>query len=276
MIDQLFRSTLKRITPAPVQRWWRSRNAPQPERHEPSVQRVTGGPLIDRQLFVDPSRPAFRDMLTGGYDDFMWPIVPAIIDGEVILDIGAHIGFHALAFAAMRPTAKVIAFEPNPVNLQRLHQNLSLDPELASRVQVVGAALGDTEGTFTFNASGNVDDQTSSGGYLDTVTPPLEPAIYERSHFTSFQVEVQRLDHLALKDAWGRVAFIKLDVEGAEHLVLRGAVELLERDKPVLCIEVHSVNCMLETQAVLAPLGYSVRMLKEDRPSRAHVLCHPL
>jgi FkbM family methyltransferase len=146
--------------------------------------------------------------------------------------------------------------------------------DLASRVQVVGAALGDTEGSFTFNASGNVDDQTSSGGYLDTVSPPLEAAIYERSHFNSFQVTVHRLDDLVVKHGWGRVAFIKLDVEGAEQLVLRGAVELLKRDRPVLCIEVHSVNCMLETHAVLAPLGYTIRMLKEDRPSRAHVICH--
>ncbi|MBK7102956.1 MAG: FkbM family methyltransferase [Flavobacteriales bacterium] len=47
----------------------------------------------------------------------------------------------------------------------------------------------------------------------------------------------------------------KIDVEGAEHLVLSGARETLIRDRPLLLIEIHSVVCMLQVLALLHPLG---------------------
>jgi len=81
-----------------------------------------------------------------------------------------------------------------------------------------------------------------------------------------------RLDDLAQGGGWGRVAFMKIDVEGAEHLVLEGATEVLRRDRPLLCMEIHSVACMARVAAILQQLGYSIELLKEDRPSRAHIL----
>lgn len=188
------------------------------------------------------------------------------------MDIGAHIGYDTLAFASMYPERKVIAFEPNPVNLERIEANLSLNPELAGRIQVMGVALADSNGDLAFQTSDKVDDETSSGGHLGSIRPPLEEHIYAMAGFKETVVPVRRLDDIAREQAWGRIGLMKIDVEGAEHLVLEGAREILGRDHPVLCIEVHSIGCMLAVDAILGPLGYGITLLHEHRPGRAHII----
>lgn len=216
--------------------------------------------------------PSYRDMLSGAYDAYMFDAMPSgPLHGKILLDIGAHIGYHALAFAAMHPQARIVAFEPNPVNVERARLNFSLSPSLAPQVQLMELALSNANGTVMMNGSSNVEDQTSSGSYIDGASKPLDDSIYRKSGFRSFQVACRRLDELAAEQAWKDVAVMKIDVEGAEHLVLQGARQILERDRPLLLIEVHSVVCMLEVLRVLAPLGYSTELLHEDRPSRCFI-----
>ncbi len=62
------------------------------------------------------------------------------------------------------------------------------------------------------------------------------------------------------------------DVEGAEHLVLKGGLETLTRERPLLLMEIHSVVCMLSVLELLHPLGYSARLLHEDRPGRCFIM----
>lgn len=237
------------------------------------VHEVTGGPLKGARLLLDLSTSAYRAMGDGSYDDFVWPALPdaSSVDG-LILDIGAHVGYDGLALARLHPGRDVFAFEPNPVNLVRIEANLALNPDLAKQVHVIPVALADRTGELAFHTSDQVDDETSSGGHLGVVRPPLEPQVYARAGFKETKVPVRRLDDIAGDRKWGRVALIKIDVEGAEHLVLQGAQELLRRDRPFLCVEVHSVVCMLALSDLLHPLGYRVSMLKEDRPSRAYII----
>lgn len=241
---------------------------------KPAVHELQGGPLKGARLLVDTSKPAFGEMVSGTFDGPIWPALPAPPVDGLVLDIGAHIGYHALAFASTYPAAHVVAFEPNPANLERLRANLALNPALAARIGVEECALGDTNGTLQFSASDNVDDETSSGGYLHGITPPLDQAVYDRSGFRTTTVQVRRLDDLAREQHWGRVALMKIDVEGAEHLVLKGAEELLRRDRPCLCIEVHSVACMLAVDQILLPLGYTIRLLEGHSAGRAHIVAH--
>lgn len=238
----------------------------------PAVHLVQGGPLQGGRLLVDPSRAAFREMVAGTFDGPIWQALPqAPLDG-MVLDIGAHVGYHALALAATYPTAHVTAFEPNPANLIRLRANLELNLALAQRVAVVELALGDSNGALLFSSSDNVDDETSSGGYLHGVTPPLEPEKYARSGFRTTTVQVRRLDDFVVERGWGRVALMKIDVEGAEHLVLRGAEGILRDHRPFLCIEVHSVACMHAVDQLLMPMGYQIRLLEGHSAGRAHIV----
>ncbi len=236
---------------------------------------VLSGPLQGARLLLDITRPAFLEMRNGDYDAFVWSTIPPLRQEGVVLDIGAHVGYTTLAFAAIYPDRKVIAFEPNPINLERFRQNLALNPALGERVSVHEVALSDNDGEAVFHSSGSVDDETSSGGHLDGITPPLDAQVYARAGFRSFTVPLRRLDDMAQAAGWGRVALMKLDVEGAEHLVLAGGSAVLERSRPVLSIEVHSVACMLALGGILRPLGYELRLVQEHRPSRAHIVAIP-
>ncbi|MCB9165611.1 MAG: FkbM family methyltransferase [Flavobacteriales bacterium] len=236
-----------------------------------AVHTVAGGPLKGRRITVDAHRPAFREMVEGSYDPYIWEVVPKELPAGVILDVGAHIGYHSMAFAALYPGCEVIAFEPNPANLERLQAMLELEPELAERIKVLPIALSDSAGEMEFEASTNVDDQTSSGGYLGSVKPPLETAVYERAGFTTSKVLCERLDDLVEREGWRAVHLMKIDVEGAEALVLQGARGLLQRDHPHLLIEIHSAARMMEVMKLLQPMGYAIDLLHEDRPGRCFI-----
>lgn len=220
---------------------------------------------------VAADMPSYRDMLSGEYDRYLFDALFGIDRAGMMLDVGAHIGYHALSFAALHPEARVVAFEPNPVNIERARKNFELAPHLAPRIELMELALSNLNGRVTMNGSSNVEDQTSSGSYIDGASKPLDASIYKKARFQPFEVECRRLDDLAIEKGWTKVAVMKIDVEGAEHLVLQGAQRLLERDHPLLLIEVHSVVCMMEVLRVISPMRYVVKLLHEDRASRCFI-----
>lgn len=264
------------LLPPVVSLAWRrlrpSAAVPTSEQQRAAEHRVVRGPLSGRTLYVAAGMPAFKEMLDGVYDEYLFNALPkSIAQGSMILDVGAHIGYHALSFAALYPHGQVIAFEPNPANVERAERNLALSTDLAARIRLLSIALSDASGTIGMNGSSNVEDQTSSGSYIEGASKPLEGAVYAKAGFRDFPVKARALDGLATEEGWPPVAVMKIDVEGAEHLVLAGAMKTLERDHPLLLMEVHSVLCMLKVCELLHPLGYRVRVLHEDRASRCFI-----
>ena len=153
--------------------------------------------------------------------DRHWHVRP----GETVLDVGAAFGSYALPALAMG--ARVVAFSPAEYDTRLLRANLALNPELAARCLVVRDGLHERDGWFDpdhsiFAASRPVDtDQHETGQWL----------------------RVRSLDSwLAERPGIGRVDYVKMDVEGAELGVLRGAREMLQRDWPRLLIECHSFH----------------------------------
>lgn len=239
----------------------------------PGVHEVQGGPARGLRLLVNDRAPAFREMIAGTYDRFLWDAVDALpTPPRMVLDVGAHIGYHTLAFAHRFPQAQVVAFEPNPVNAERLQAQLPLNPGVAGRITVRTSALADAAGTMALHASTNIEDQTSSGGHLASVRPVLEPDVYRRAGFTDLTVPVERLDDVVRAAEWPHIDLIKIDVEGAEHLVLQGGRDTLRGHRPVLLIEVHSVACMLHVGELLHDLHYRIRLLQEDSARRAFII----
>lgn len=239
---------------------------------------VRGGPAKGLRMFVNDRAPAFRQMIEGSYDAFLHEAIASDAPPAIVLDVGAHIGYHALAFAARFPAAQVVAMEPNPVNVARIQAQLRLEPALATRITVLPLALADENGDTVMRASAQIEDQTSSGGYLGSVRPGLPEADYARAGFRDINVKVRRLDDLVTEHGWQGIGLVKIDVEGAEHLVLRGAVEMLRRDHPLLLVEIHSVACMLHVQELLHPMGYRAELLHEEDARRAFILAryHPV
>lgn len=140
-----------------------------------------------------------------------------LVAGDLFIDIGAHIGWYTTIASSLVQEGKVIAFEPYPENASSLKENLRLNHCL--NVQVVETALGEESGTTTI---------ASSGGDSGSVTA-LPWAQEGRS-----EVPITTLDDVDLNTGIGPAALVKMDVEGWEGHVIRGATKTLSRAKRVL------------------------------------------
>jgi FkbM family methyltransferase len=136
---------------------------------------------------------AWREMVAGTFDAFLHAELQARrkLAGTVCWDVGAHFGYHSLAFAAQG--AQVVAFEPNAHNAVRLRGNLARNPNLAARIRLRPEALSDREGTLEFVQSADLDE-TSSGSHLAAATAPSGEAVYE--NFERVAVPCARADAL--------------------------------------------------------------------------------
>lgn len=140
----------------------------------------------------------------------------------LFIDVG---GYHG-EFASMLLETGVLTggtvFEPNPDNLAVIRERFGAD----TAVEVVGAACGDREGSARMFCSG----PAYTGSVLPYANPGDEPV-------NEFEVPIKRLDdHLAESDL-GRVGFIKIDTQGHDLQVLRGATGILEQSRPWLLTE---------------------------------------
>lgn len=178
--------------------------------------------------------------------------------GDVFFDVGAATGFHTLIGARLvGPTGRVVAFEPTRENIATLRHNLNLNS--SENVDVLTVALADKAGTAVMVPEST--DEVSIVMKLVTNGSADENA-----------VDVTTLD--ALLDA-GRVpipTLIKIDVEGVEIEVLKGATELIGAHHPTLLIEVH--ERWEELKAVLEAAGYRYRALEGIDPAVADQAVH--
>ncbi len=147
----------------------------------------------------------------------------------LLLDVGANVGLVALPMALyMAPAGgRVVAIEPVPANLQRLHDSARLN---GLSLEIEGVALGDKVGSIPVTRETGLGASSGNAVVGDNAVGTGDTTI----------VELTTLDHLAAERAWGRVDTMKVDVEGYEVPFLRGAAALLARDRPVIVGEFNS------------------------------------
>ncbi len=231
---------------------------------------IQAGPAAGTQLLVPAGPKAFwSEMLAGTYDAFIYEALgKRNLRDAICWDIGAHIGYHSLTFASLG--ANVLAFEPNPHNVERLRAHLERNPTLARNIRPMVMAVSDRDGEVAFVQSGDMMGE-SSGSHMAAALAPLAPANYANCERTV--VSAVRMDSLiALGERAPEV--IKIDIEGAEFLALQGASRLLAEKKPLLLIEVHHILLMFQLQQLLSQCGYSVHLLDEQNasPSRCFIM----
>jgi FkbM family methyltransferase len=152
---------------------------------------------------------------------------------QVILDIGANIGLYSLGARLVNPRARLLAFEPNPVNVAQLRRNLAVNDLLD--VEVHPVALGATAAELPFYVL--ADDRpldASNIGSADFIRK-----VYPDVEVKELRVPVVALDEVLRAERVVKVDLIKLDVEFYEHQVLRGASKMLARDRPLVMCELH-------------------------------------
>jgi len=185
--------------------------------------RLVCGPrvLIDQpQEFIQS-----EILLHGIYEPEVAAAILAVIHpGDLFLDVGANIGIHSLI--AAYHGARVHAFEPVPRLAKRLKINAAIN-RLESRITLFEFALSNKEGEAAFYVASRKDDGSHS---LIKGVPATS--------IETIIVKTTTLDHHLEK--FGRItpALIKIDVEGAESLVLDGAnITLTRPERPILIIE---------------------------------------
>src|SRR5689334_18976483 len=154
-------------------------------------------------------------------------LITALVQpGEVVVDIGANRGVYtALLSQRVGPDGRVHAVEPVPAMEDRLRS-------LARRrgnITVHALALSDSAGTTSLQLPvfhGHAIDALATVGRV-TTTPSV-----------SVDVGVRTLDDL-LADEKGHISFVKCDVEGHEHHVFRGGLQVIGEHQPVIVVEIE-------------------------------------
>jgi FkbM family methyltransferase len=231
----------------------------------PVWSKVLGGPAKGSWIYVPPGSPAFKEMIMGVFDNFFWDFLCMTnLESQTIIDIGGHIGYHSMCFSALTGNkGKIYVFEPNSYNLERMKLIFKKNNITNENISIKQYALANFSGTTTFNYSKNVNDQTSSGSYIEDSCKPLSDEAYERSNFISTSVVVDTLDNFIEEEKITNLKLIKIDVEGAEHMVLEGGMKTIGFHKPILLIEVHSVSAMLHVCKILYSLSYDLKIIDE-------------
>jgi FkbM family methyltransferase len=167
---------------------------------------------VDGHKMLLDSRDSLGISIKGIYDPGGTAVVKkAVKPGDIVLDIGANIGYYTLIFARLAgETGKVYAFEPEPANFSILKKNVEMNGY--KNVVLVQKAVSNRNGkTRLYLASGNTSDHRiydSQDGrrYIDVETIQLDD-YFSRSR--------------------EKINFIKMDIQGAEGLALQGMTGLL-------------------------------------------------
>lgn len=151
--------------------------------------------------------------------------------GMTVVDVGANIGYYLLLFQQqVGPKGRVICIEPSTENLPELRRNI--EGNRFGNVVLHEVALGKDEGKIGLRSGVN-------SGVVE---------LAQAEHV----VQIRRLDNLVTE----RVDLLKIDVEGYEGQVLSGADALIERDRPIIFLELHP--------QIVGRFGFSVRGILAD------------
>jgi FkbM family methyltransferase len=166
--------------------------------------------------------------LSGQYEpDTMIALRGLLPDGGVFLDVGANQGFFSLFAAQCLGSGLVVAFEPSAREFQRLTANIAGNRRL--RIQARREALADYRGEATLLVA---EDQYAG---LNTIGAAFAYTTVNAARHET--VACRTLDDVVAELALNRCDVIKIDVEGAESSVLRGAADVLARFRPALIVE---------------------------------------
>jgi FkbM family methyltransferase len=205
--------------------------------------RILQGPLRGKRWIAGSS---IHGCWLGSYEAAKQrKIVELVRPGMVCWDVGANVGFYTLFLAELVGTSgRVFAFEPVPRNVELLRRHVEMNR--CRTAQIFPCALGDLDGEVKFSPGPN-----ASMGRIAAEGPLTVPCFRADTLLATGEVEAPDV--------------IKIDVEGAEADVLRGARGMLERH-PVIFLATHGRTVHRECVGLLLASGYEVHALDGGSP----------
>jgi FkbM family methyltransferase len=167
-------------------------------------------------------------------------LYPLIREGATVFDVGSNIGETALHFAKISgQNGRVIGFEPVPETYRKCALNLSLNN--FSNLKVENIAISDKREVLYFDPA----TYNNSGGIF----------MKKGATDTTMSVDAMTLDEYCLINGIEKLDFIKVDVEGFELNVLKGAAIVLEKLRPVLYVEINNHNLSRQNASAAEVIG---------------------
>jgi FkbM family methyltransferase len=167
----------------------------------------------------------YLEHIKNGFEPDMVQLFRAVAnDSETILDIGANIGCTALLFGEL--SKNVYAFEPSQTTFSFLEKNILRSGLKNVFLQNIGLGAEPGEYTLTFAPSNR------SGGFVSNQTQASAGHAVEK-------IVIHQLDEVVNSLNLQKIDFIKIDVEGFEGHVLRGAAKTLSSHKPIVVLELN-------------------------------------
>jgi FkbM family methyltransferase len=211
----------------------------------------------------EPETPYLADLLSGA---------------PVCLHVGASDGRHSYVMTRVAPKAVIYAIEPSAFSFAVLKMTVALHG-IGDRVTPVHAAVGDKPGEMLLVTPRKI---TGRMGRAYAFVADEAPQGKARPDLQDTGLETQptrvvTLDDFCAGRGIGRVDFIRMDIEGAELMALKGAAHILDRDRPHVLLEIHPA--MLEarfggTAEAVVDLfkarGYRMFALNGDRLEERH------
>ena len=207
-----------------------------------------------------------------GYEPYMAEAIKANLPrGGSFWDVGANVGLYSLLAAKIvGGNGNVAAFEPSPEVFSLLRANT----EGNKLVRIFPYGVGNTDGEMTFAAQGT----GSSSSFIEEVTE-LNRGNNLGQEIRSVSVTVRKIDTLLEK--LSPPSLLKIDVEGFELEVLKGAARLLTEVRPAMVIEVHPPQLEMSGGSddrllgILAEYSYNWQVIDRNPNSLYTIVAKP-
>lgn len=217
---------------------------------------ILAGRLKGEKWFLGAGGKILRLMFST-YEPEQTKLFEEIINpGKIVFDVGAHAGYYTLLSSILvGANGKVVSFEPNPNNYSYLNKNVLINN--LSNVTTVESAVSNQKGFCYFETrTGSGTGHFSDEGTLKVKTKTLDDFVKEKQLIPDY---------------------IKIDVEGAELLVLEGASHTLVNNKPVVFLSTHGDEIHKACYYFLSKLNYRFEpILGTDVFATQELVCYPL
>ncbi|MDX8430221.1 MAG: FkbM family methyltransferase (plasmid) [Candidatus Algichlamydia australiensis] len=156
-------------------------------------------------------------------------IYELVTDGDVILDLGANVGWYSINLSKRFPNSKILAFEPIDETYDYLLKNISLNK--IANVKTFNFGLSDQEKIESFF-------YFRGGSAISSIKNLIDHAGSRKKNCI-----VKKLDDVIQNEELDEVSFVKMDIEGAELLALKGSLSTINKYYPIIFAELYQVWC---------------------------------
>jgi len=178
-----------------------------------------------------------------------------IKEGDQVAEIGGHIGYISLYFAHLIGTnGHLVVFEPGPNNLPYLRENTSQKPHIS----IVEEAVTDYSGTATLHVENLTGQNNSLLEDYHVLEANKKAAGWQSVKNTSVDVSCTTFDDYRQRTKLPIPRFIKIDVEGAELVVLKGMTKLLNQSEAPIAMMIEVTEHSAEAYSLLKNAGFQI------------------